>query len=247
MIRLLYVDDNPDLCFIVKAFVESHYPESEISVTTAPGVDEALIIINNDDFDLIVSDYEMPGKNGLELLDVLNSKSIDIPFILYTANLEDEAFAIMAKNRGVKSTHCKGDDTYRNYMTLICKICRTVRDWRIDKGLTEYVITNEIFFQRLEKELKLTLAKFAAKLNTESISISLLAEDGEKTVSFVKEGVSTPLSVIKSPIVFKKTTLGEVTATKGDNFTDDNLALIDLLKAYVANQIKESLSRPDNN
>ena len=62
MISVLLVDDEPVILDIARAFLERH---GEFSVTTVLSAEEGLALLNEQDFDAVVSDYEMPVMNGL--------------------------------------------------------------------------------------------------------------------------------------------------------------------------------------
>ncbi|AZH26106.1 PAS domain S-box protein [Haloplanus aerogenes] len=81
-IRTLVVDDEPGLADVVATHLER--ADERIEAKTATSVDEALATIADTELDCIVSDYEMPGRDGLELLDAVRTDHPDIPFILFT-------------------------------------------------------------------------------------------------------------------------------------------------------------------
>ena len=56
-----------------------------IRVTTAENGHEAFTIFQRDKFDLIFSDFSMPGSNGLDLYQRVREIDPDVPFILFTA------------------------------------------------------------------------------------------------------------------------------------------------------------------
>lgn len=62
--RILLVDDEPGLLEVCSEALSS----VAASIATAPGVQEALARLREGHFDLIVSDLNMPGGGGLELL-----------------------------------------------------------------------------------------------------------------------------------------------------------------------------------
>jgi len=64
-IRVLHVDDDQGFLKAAKQCLEM---QGEIDVDTASSVDEALEKLKKTDYDAIVSDYQMPDKNGLEFL-----------------------------------------------------------------------------------------------------------------------------------------------------------------------------------
>ena len=65
MISLLYVDDEPELLDLCKRFLEL---DGEFSVFTASSADQGLQTLTGSGFDAIISDYQMPEKDGIEFL-----------------------------------------------------------------------------------------------------------------------------------------------------------------------------------
>jgi len=81
LIRVLHVDDDSNLLRISKQFMEMEGP---LQVDTALSVEEALEKLEKEKYDIVVSDYQMPEKDGLEFLKTLRSKGNAIPFIMFT-------------------------------------------------------------------------------------------------------------------------------------------------------------------
>lgn len=79
-IVVLHVDDDPQMRNLVKYSLER--VNGAFTVRTADGPDAALDKL--DDVECVISDYEMPGMNGLELLDEVRDERPDVPFILLT-------------------------------------------------------------------------------------------------------------------------------------------------------------------
>ena len=65
-VRVLHVDDETDFADLTKTFLERE--DGRISVETAHSPDEGLCCLDGSDFDCVVSDYDMPGRNGIEFL-----------------------------------------------------------------------------------------------------------------------------------------------------------------------------------
>ncbi|MBW2199618.1 MAG: response regulator [Deltaproteobacteria bacterium] len=81
-IRVLLVDDERD-------FVETLAQRLEVrdfAVTTAFGGDEALDLIKEREFDVVVLDVLMPGKNGIETLNEIKELKPLTPVIMLTGN-----------------------------------------------------------------------------------------------------------------------------------------------------------------
>ncbi len=96
MYRILYVDDEPALLDLGAIYL------GEIKDFTVHIRTSAVDVLNSDNllsFDAIVSDYQMPGMNGISFLKEVRSRSFTIPFILFTGKGREEV-VIEAINSG---------------------------------------------------------------------------------------------------------------------------------------------------
>ncbi|QZP39185.1 hybrid sensor histidine kinase/response regulator [Halobaculum magnesiiphilum] len=87
-VHVLHVDDEPSLSDMVATFLERE--NDRITVRTATSADEGQQILSTDSIDCIVSDYDMPGQNGIEFLETVREEYPDLPFILYTGKGSEE-------------------------------------------------------------------------------------------------------------------------------------------------------------
>ena len=78
--HILVVDDDKGIRTLVKRYLD----ENNFLVTTAKSAEDANEKIKIIEFDLIVLDIMMPGKNGLEFIEE-NKNKLDTPIILLTA------------------------------------------------------------------------------------------------------------------------------------------------------------------
>jgi PAS domain S-box-containing protein len=97
MIRVLHVDDDASFLQVSKQILMSI--DSVFEVDCAYSVDDAFLRLSNKEYDVIVSDYDMPYKNGLDFLKQLNKQKIDRSFILFTGKGREEV-AVQALNLG---------------------------------------------------------------------------------------------------------------------------------------------------
>jgi PAS domain S-box-containing protein len=87
-IRVLHVDDDGDLVELAADALERS--SESLCVRTETNVEDALTRLETDDVDCVVSDYEMPGRDGLEFLRVVRERDPDLPFILFTGKGSEE-------------------------------------------------------------------------------------------------------------------------------------------------------------
>ena len=86
-IRTLVVDDSE---FFAQMTAETLTEEHEIDAVAEHSGQDALDRLESEAFDCIVSDYEMPGMDGLELLSTVREHSPSLPFILLTGRGDEE-------------------------------------------------------------------------------------------------------------------------------------------------------------
>lgn len=89
------VDDEESL---LDLFAEA-LTEAGHSVRTAPDLRKALALMETEPFDVVVSDINMPGPTGLDLLARVRERDPDLPVIFVTGNPTLES-AIQALERG---------------------------------------------------------------------------------------------------------------------------------------------------
>jgi len=68
------------------------FEKSGYNVTVAADGQEALEALSEETFDLIISDLRMPNLNGMELMEELKRRKINLPVIFITAYGEVESY-----------------------------------------------------------------------------------------------------------------------------------------------------------
>ncbi|MFC7249924.1 response regulator [Halomicroarcula sp. GCM10025324] len=128
-IRVLHVDDDPDLGETVGMFLERI--DEDLTVVTETSAVAALGHVREGDVDCIVSDYQMPNTDGLELLELVRDQHPDLPFILFTGKgseeIASEAIAAGATDYMQKGT---GTDTYE---VLANRVKNAVEQYRTEQ------------------------------------------------------------------------------------------------------------------
>jgi PAS domain S-box-containing protein len=132
MISILYVDDENTLLEVTKVYLER---SGEFSVAICTSAKEAIRMLEAGSFDAVVSDYQMPVMDGLDLLKHLRSENNSIPFILFTGKGREEV-AIEALNSGADFYLQKGGEPKSQFAELTNKIRQAVHRRQAEKALT---------------------------------------------------------------------------------------------------------------
>ncbi|MFO7791879.1 MAG: response regulator [Candidatus Saliniplasma sp.] len=113
--KILFVDDDQGLLDQAKYVLEKENQDFE--VIPVESSDDALNFLEENDVDIIVSDYKMPGMDGLDLLKTLRAQGNEIPFIIFTGKGREE-IAMKALNLGADRYFKKGGDPIAQYEVL---------------------------------------------------------------------------------------------------------------------------------
>lgn len=81
MAKILCVDDDHDLCVLLKRFLGKNGHE----VDTAYSGGSGLALFTQQEFDLVLCDFRLPDKDGIEMIKALKSIRPFVPVILMTA------------------------------------------------------------------------------------------------------------------------------------------------------------------
>jgi len=143
-IRTLYVDDNPEFAEMAATSVERENDRFDVEVETS--TDEALGRLSVEPFDCVVSDYEMPTRNGIEFLQAVRAEYPNLPFILYTGKGSEEV-ASDAISAGVTDYLQKKTGTSQ-YTVLANRIRNAVDNYYAHIELAEREKRLNLFFEQ---------------------------------------------------------------------------------------------------
>ncbi|PWR72320.1 ATP-binding response regulator [Methanospirillum lacunae] len=142
-LKVLLIDTDPELAQISKNNLEKTSPLSIITTGTGQ---EALTLSKENGFDAVVSDYDMPDMNGIDLHRALQGEGIKIPFILFT----------VPDSESLKSDHTANLDHPPDeiYVDLSQKIRQAVELYRTRNRLELYSKHLEELVEERTKQLK---------------------------------------------------------------------------------------------
>ena len=123
--RILHVDDCADDLELTK--ISLTRLGIHLDIDWANSAKEALTKLAVAEYDCVLSDYQMPEMNGLELLTLLRERENDIPFIFLTGQ-GNEAIAAEALRNGADGYFTK--QTFAQHERLLHSIQRVVEEHR---------------------------------------------------------------------------------------------------------------------
>ena len=84
-LRILWADDEIDLLKPHLLFLQ----EKDFEVETATNGDDALDLFDEQEFDIVFLDENMPGLSGLETLNQIKNKNPRVPVVMITKSEEE--------------------------------------------------------------------------------------------------------------------------------------------------------------
>lgn len=132
-IRVLHVDDEPDFAELTADLLVAE--DSRFSVEVAMDADGGTKKLHSGDFDCVVSDYDMPGENGIGFLERVQARRPDLPFILFTGKGSEEV-ASEAISAGV-SDYLQKEVGMSQYSILANRITNLVEQHRSRQAADE--------------------------------------------------------------------------------------------------------------
>ncbi|HEY3420118.1 MAG TPA: response regulator [Methanomassiliicoccales archaeon] len=146
-ISVLYIDDEEDMLDVCKLYLEL---SEDIRIETEVSVDRAERRLDDERFDAIISDYQMPEMSGIDFLKRLRAKGNDIPFILFTGKGREEV-VIEAINSGADSYVQKGGEARSQFVELGHKVRKLVEKKRAERSLKESEERYRMLFEGIQE------------------------------------------------------------------------------------------------
>jgi two-component system, sensor histidine kinase len=109
---ILYVEDDEALARLLQKRME----RLRFTVHTALTAEEGLKKLDEHSYDLVLVDYNLPGMNGIEMLQKIAERPTPLPVIILTAG-GDERIALEALEKGAADYAVK--DVHQTYLDLL--------------------------------------------------------------------------------------------------------------------------------
>ncbi|MDY6785962.1 MAG: response regulator [Cyanobacteriota bacterium] len=97
-LRLLMIDDNPDDRSLMLRELEREF--DDLQVVELPSRDRLPEMLEKDDFDIVITDYQLRSTTGIDILRAIKRKKPLCPVIMFTGT-GDEEIAVKAMKMGL--------------------------------------------------------------------------------------------------------------------------------------------------
>jgi PAS domain S-box-containing protein len=130
-IYVLHVDDEPEFADLVATFLER--VDDRFVIHTRTAAEDGLEALQEAEYDCVVSDYDMPGTDGIEFLRAVRDRDPELPFVLYTGKGSEEV-ASDAISAGVTDYLQKESGTSQ-YDVLANRVLNAIERYRARQAL----------------------------------------------------------------------------------------------------------------
>jgi PAS domain S-box-containing protein len=129
--KILHVDDEQNFIELFKIIFSQYF-----DITSVESSSTALELLKKNDFDLVITDFEMPGMNGLTLLKEIKRRFPGIPVIFYTAQGSEEV-AREAFLSGASDYFVKNPGEFAHKDKLINSVKKSIKNSLAEAALRE--------------------------------------------------------------------------------------------------------------
>ncbi len=138
MLKILLVDDNPDDRLLVKRYLSSHFDDIQfIEVTNG---NELEAVLSSQNFNLVITDYQLKWSNGMEILNKIRKISPDMPVIMFTGTGSEE-IAVEAMKRGLDDYILKSSKHARKLPLAVKSVLEKKEAEKEKKRLYDILVT----------------------------------------------------------------------------------------------------------
>ena len=145
--NILLVDDEERILNALKRALR----DEDLQIFTATSGQEAIALLEGREFDVIISDHNMPGMSGLELLARVKALSPETITMMLTGKSDIEIAMQAINDAGVYKFILKPWDTYELIIN-IRRACESLDLVKERNYLVEKIRSRDAMLKQLEKE-----------------------------------------------------------------------------------------------
>lgn len=157
-IKILFIDDNPDYILFTKRILQGAADSYQLDCVT--DAREGLNRILQQDYEVILCDYRMPGLSALDILKEIRKKGKDLPFIVVTVYGDIRA-AVDLMKEGAYDYILK-DLSYEEALPLVIKRSNERYKMKKEKQRAEEALEKAYYSLKETQEQLIQSGKMAA-------------------------------------------------------------------------------------
>jgi PAS domain S-box-containing protein len=200
IICVLHVDDDTCMLEVSKEILMM---EGNFEIDHALSVEEAFKKLETQDYDVVISDYEMPQKNGLEFLKELRQQKNEIPFILFTGKGREEV-VVKALNLGADRCINKSGSPEAVYSELADAISKTVERKKSKQLLVESESKYRTVVEKSLQGILITLTSPLQLVFANDNMARILGYSTDELLSLSPEGITGLIFQQDRSVFFKR-------------------------------------------